>query len=164
MAVGLIGVACSTYGWLFFTEEAELMEATTRTGYRDVAMRLRWEIKEESLQPGDRLPSTEEIARRFGVSRRTINRALTVLAGENLIEVVTGRGCYVAGGHKSDKRRDKVEAWLRDNSRAGAWLPDTVHLAQACEVSPGVVRRVLNEHLRRGLLYRNRGRFYYHTP
>jgi DNA-binding GntR family transcriptional regulator len=164
LAVGLIGAACSSYGWLFFTEEAELMEATTTTGYRNVAMRLRWEIKEESMQPGDRLPSTQEIAQRFGVSRRTVARALEILVYEKLIEVVSGRGCYVAGGHRSDKPKDSVEAYLRNNSRKGAWLPDTSHVAETCEVSTATVRRVINEHLRRGLLYKNRGRYYYHLP
>lgn len=153
---GLIGAALSTYGWLFFTEEAELMEGT-RTGYRDVAMRLRWELKEEGYQPGQRLPTMKVLAARFGVTRRTIGRAIDVLAAENLVEVIVGRGCYVVG-LKGDKPRDRVHKHILNNISTGYYLPSAAKIAGECEVSPATVRRVMAQLVRQGVLTKNSGR------
>jgi GntR family transcriptional regulator, transcriptional repressor for pyruvate dehydrogenase complex len=57
-----------------------------RTGLsRQVAEAIRAAILDGRLQVADRLPSEEELARRFGVSRPTVREALKVLAAQNLI-------------------------------------------------------------------------------
>ena len=57
-----------------------------RTGLsRQVAEKIRSAILEGRLKVDDRLPSEEELARRFGVSRPTVREALKVLAAQNLI-------------------------------------------------------------------------------
>jgi GntR family transcriptional regulator, transcriptional repressor for pyruvate dehydrogenase complex len=57
-----------------------------RTGLsRQVAEAIRSAILEGRLQVDDRLPSEDELARRFGVSRPTVREALKVLAAQNLI-------------------------------------------------------------------------------
>jgi GntR family transcriptional regulator, transcriptional repressor for pyruvate dehydrogenase complex len=57
-----------------------------RTGLsRQVAESIRAAILEGRLQVDDRLPSEDELARRFGVSRPTVREALKFLAAQNLI-------------------------------------------------------------------------------
>ncbi|WP_329039560.1 GntR family transcriptional regulator [Streptomyces sp. NBC_00178] len=64
--------------------------------YRWVADELRKEINSESRQPGERLPTQEELATRFGVSRATVNQALSLLRKEELIVTRQGSGSFVA--------------------------------------------------------------------
>lgn len=155
LLVGMIGAGVSTFGWVFFTEEAETMEEKKAT-YRDVATRLRWEIhNEDSYFPGRRLPTTRELAERFKVTRRTIGRALKELATEGLIDVVHGRGCYVAGGEHDDRPRDRVERYILSNTRPEAFLPTTAELAKQCHVSDHTVLRAIEKMTRQGLLRRN---------
>ncbi|WP_305094103.1 GntR family transcriptional regulator [Prescottella sp. R16] len=47
-------------------------------------------------QVGDRLPSEEDLIRRFGVSRITVRRAVQNLAGRGLVEIRRGVGTFVA--------------------------------------------------------------------
>lgn len=155
----LIGTAVGAFGWLHFQEEAEAMEGHTVT-YPQLAMRLRWEIKEESIQPGQKLPSTRELAERHGAARKTVIRALKMLAAENLIEILPGRGSYVAGGSRTDKPKDTVECHLLNTTRPGHRLPSTEEIRRACGVSHSTARRVIAALLRRGVLYRSRDGIY----
>jgi DNA-binding transcriptional regulator YhcF (GntR family) len=54
--------------------------------YRRVAADLREQIISSRLPEGTKLPIQEALARRYGVSRRTIRKALDVLSGEGLID------------------------------------------------------------------------------
>ena len=47
-------------------------------------------------QEGDLIPGEEALAREFGVSRMTVNRALRELSDEQTVERVQGSGTYVA--------------------------------------------------------------------
>jgi len=48
------------------------------------------------LKPGDRLPSTNEIAGHFGITCVTVDKAILALEGENLVSRVQGRGTFVS--------------------------------------------------------------------
>lgn len=49
----------------------------------------------QSFRPGDILPSEATLARRFGVSRPVIREALRTLAGQGVVEIVSGKGAIV---------------------------------------------------------------------
>jgi len=49
----------------------------------------------DDYQPGDKFPSEREIARRFGISRPTVARAITRLIDEGLVESRRGSGRYI---------------------------------------------------------------------
>jgi GntR family transcriptional regulator, arabinose operon transcriptional repressor len=58
------------------------------------------EIESDRLKDGDRLPSEEELVRKFSTSRPTVARALRDLQNQGLLERKVGSGTYV---RKSDK-------------------------------------------------------------
>ncbi|MCI9297385.1 MAG: FadR family transcriptional regulator [Lachnospiraceae bacterium] len=55
-------------------------------------------IKENNLQPGDRLGTEMEMAKRMGVSRGTVREAIKILVFRNMLEVRQGSGTYVSDG------------------------------------------------------------------
>lgn len=57
-----------------------------------VTLQLEDLIAAQHLQPGDRLPSERELAKRFGVSRTVIREAMRALAAKSLVEVQSGSG------------------------------------------------------------------------
>jgi GntR family transcriptional regulator, transcriptional repressor for pyruvate dehydrogenase complex len=55
-------------------------------------------IRDEGLRPGDRLPSTRELAQRFAVTTPTLREALRGLEVTGTIELRHGSGIYVGPG------------------------------------------------------------------
>jgi GntR family transcriptional regulator, transcriptional repressor for pyruvate dehydrogenase complex len=55
-------------------------------------------IRDEGLRPGDRLPSTKELAQRFAVTTPTLREALRGLETTGTIELRHGSGIYVGPG------------------------------------------------------------------
>ena len=53
-------------------------------------------IERGSWQAGARLPSENELAEQFSVSRMTVNRAIKELEADGVVERVQGKGTYVA--------------------------------------------------------------------
>jgi DNA-binding GntR family transcriptional regulator len=65
--------------------------------YRRIAAELRCQIERGVYPPGGRLPSEAALARRHGVSRETVRRALAQLRAAGLATVVHGKGWFVRG-------------------------------------------------------------------
>lgn len=79
---------------------AEILDAEIERGggvalWRQIEEKLREEIDAGALKPGERLPTEQMLARRFGVNRHTVRRALAALVGEGLIRVEQGRGAFL---------------------------------------------------------------------
>ena len=66
-----------------------------RPQYRQLADLIRAAIDRGEYAPGSLLPSEDELARRYNVSRPTVNRAMSILRSEGLIRVERGRGTIV---------------------------------------------------------------------
>ena len=49
-------------------------------------------IQMNNLQPGDKLPSENELSAQYGVSRQTVRKALEILQNEGYIYAEHGRG------------------------------------------------------------------------
>ncbi|NLO47990.1 MAG: FadR family transcriptional regulator [Clostridiales bacterium] len=56
---------------------------------------LRKNIADRKWLPGDRIPSENELARQFGVSRMSVRMAIQMLTALGMVEAVTGGGTYV---------------------------------------------------------------------
>lgn len=66
-----------------------------RTSSQQIAAKLRAAILTGKLQPGEKLPSQNDLASRYGVARETVKSALRVLDHERLILTRQGSGAYV---------------------------------------------------------------------
>ena len=64
--------------------------------YRTVKDYVRGRIERGAWKSGRKIPSENELTKRFGVSRMTVNRALRELAVEGFLRRVQGAGTYVA--------------------------------------------------------------------
>ena len=65
--------------------------------YLQIAAILRGRIASGEYQPGRPVPSEPQLVGEFGVARLTARKAVRVLAGEGLVQIVQGRGAYVTG-------------------------------------------------------------------
>ncbi|MDR3710382.1 MAG: GntR family transcriptional regulator [Capsulimonadaceae bacterium] len=64
--------------------------------YRQIEMRLRGSISQGEWRPGVMLPSRRELAKRYGVSSLTIERAVSALISDGLLRADDRRGTFVA--------------------------------------------------------------------
>jgi AcrR family transcriptional regulator len=73
--------------------------------YRRIADELAGRIRAGELRPGDRLPSTRQIARDWQVAMATATKVLTALQQEGLAVARPGAGTVVAAGEAGPGRR-----------------------------------------------------------
>jgi GntR family transcriptional regulator/MocR family aminotransferase len=66
--------------------------------YRQLEAFLRELITARRLPPGERLPSSRELASALALSRNTVNQAYQALVDDGLLRSHVGRGTFVAGG------------------------------------------------------------------
>ncbi|MEV8523407.1 MULTISPECIES: winged helix-turn-helix domain-containing protein [unclassified Streptomyces] len=79
------------------TSGADRGQAGENPRYRLVADALRQDIQNGVPAPGEALPTQQQLMRRFGCSRGTVQTALQLLREEGLLEAgVSGRGARVA--------------------------------------------------------------------
>ncbi|MET8143423.1 GntR family transcriptional regulator [Sphaerisporangium sp. NPDC005288] len=69
---------------------------TVEPPYRRIVADIRRQIAEGRLAPGDRVPSTRQIARQWGVALATATRALTTLRQEGVVSALPRVGTVVA--------------------------------------------------------------------
>jgi len=63
--------------------------------WQSIAHSLKGEIAAGQYRPGDKLPSESDLARRFGVNRHTVRRALSDLSEKGLVRSRRGSGVFV---------------------------------------------------------------------
>lgn len=69
---------------------------TTLPAYQRVKAHVLAQIQSGAWKEGDAIPGEEALAREFGVSRMTVNRAMRELSDEQIVERVQGSGTFVA--------------------------------------------------------------------
>ena len=72
------------------------MEDNYTPGYAKIQNFIYQQIENGALTVGSRIPSEEELAREFGVSRITANKALKELAVLGILERVRGQGSFIS--------------------------------------------------------------------
>lgn len=70
--------------------------ARAQPAYLQVKQHVLAQIHSGAWREGDAIPGEESLARSFGVSRMTVNRAIRELSDEQIVERVQGSGTYVA--------------------------------------------------------------------
>jgi GntR family transcriptional regulator, arabinose operon transcriptional repressor len=77
--------------------------------YQQIYDKIMEDVRAGRLNPGDRVPSENELSKRFGVSRITTKRTLEMLSEEGIVERVAGKGTFLReqdGGAGEALRRD----------------------------------------------------------
>jgi DNA-binding transcriptional regulator YhcF (GntR family) len=87
------------------------MSVVTGTASTQIAAEIRHRIQSGELAAGDRVPSTREIMRRWGVAMATASKVLAALKQEGLIHTRPGVGSVVGGLSPS---RPRASARARD--------------------------------------------------
>jgi DNA-binding GntR family transcriptional regulator len=111
--------------------------------YLDVAERLRQQIFDRSLQPGDWIDE-QKLALDFGISRTPLREALKVLAAEGLVTMKVRRGAYVT----EMSRDDVVQVYHllalleSDAARTVAGRGDTAALASLLRIHERLEKQV----------------------
>jgi len=82
-------------------------DSETRSPYKHIAADLRGAITCGALQPGDLLPTIEQLKDRYQVSAGTANRAVAELKQAGLITASRGRRATVSIAHDSQTTNDK---------------------------------------------------------
>jgi len=77
-------------------EAAPAVAAAHRPAYRAVKSHVLAQIQAGVWKEGDAIPGEEALAREFGLSRMTVNRALRELSDEQVLTRVQGSGTYVS--------------------------------------------------------------------
>ncbi len=85
------------------------MIAMEEAKYKQIEQDVRDKISNEQLKVGDAIDTEQHLAEQYGVSKLTVNKALSQLAREGLIQRVRGKGSFV-----SSKKGDTLIA-ERDN-------------------------------------------------
>ena len=82
-----------------------------------IAAELRGRIERGELRPGQRVPSTREITRSFGVAVATASKVLAALRDDGLVHAVPGVGTLVSAparpalGGRRERPRPRVARW-----------------------------------------------------
>jgi len=104
----------------------------TETTSTRIAADLRARIAAGEFGPGDRVPSTRELTRQWGVAMATATRALSLLQDEGVLRSVRGVGTVVAarpGSARPARRRGGSGPMRDDVVRAAITIADAEGLA-----------------------------------
>ena len=94
---------------------------------------LREMIETGSYQPGEQLPSQDELAAQLSISRLTLRDALHSLEQEGVIQVRHGIGTFVSPsyGHRLESGLERLESILELAARQGSQVVfDDLHVSQ----------------------------------
>lgn len=108
-------------------------------------------IARGSIRPGERLPSTRDLAQAWGVSRNTIVLAFEQLSAEGFLEGLLGSGTFVAR-HPPEQPFVRIDPQPRINPAilAAGSLDRTIQSSRALTHVPDTLR-----HMRRPVAFRS---------
>ncbi len=69
---------------------------------------LKSDISKGDIKPGDKIPSENELARHFQVSRHTVRKALSILENEGLLEATHGLGTFCTQRARKDSSSNNI--------------------------------------------------------
>ncbi|OJF13323.1 GntR family transcriptional regulator [Couchioplanes caeruleus] len=106
---------------------SSLPDDGVRQRQQQIAANLRALILSGDLRAGDRVPSTADLMAQYGVTDKTVQRALAILKAERFVEGQKGRGVFVTAqvpvvvraSHYPHTAPDQPHPWITDNASRG---------------------------------------------
>ncbi len=92
--------------------------------YAQIVRQIKFAIAEQTLRPGQLLPSVRQMATQLAVNPNTVARAYQELQSEGVTETLRGRGVVVCKG-ALDRCRKQRKAIIAD--RVGSVLTEALH-------------------------------------
>jgi DNA-binding GntR family transcriptional regulator len=128
------------------SERSEIVEQSEHL-YEKVADDLRRQMDDGALNPGDRLPSQEELSVSFGVSRAVARQAIDILEKEGRVDRAKRAGTFVRRYEPLLRRsalhyRHDPGAPFAEESIAANRIPAYSHQSERVEADPDVARRL----------------------
>lgn len=122
------------------TPAVSLTRGAGRPFYEQVKHSITTMIATGLLKPGDRVPSTQDLCRRFGVSHITVTRALQDLAREGMLARVQGKGTFVST-RPIERRLTNLVSLTREMARQGLAVRSHVLSVRELAAAPGLNQR-----------------------
>jgi GntR family transcriptional regulator len=115
--------------------------------YERIAAALRDQIVNGTLQPGDRLPTQQDLVDSFGCSRQVVRFALDLLENEGLVDRMQGFGTIVRKYDPLVRRsalhyRDAPNAPFAAEALAAQRTPRYTHETQLDRIGPDIASRL----------------------
>lgn len=109
--------------------------------YQKVKHHIQNAISTGQLSPDDRVPSENELAERFMVSRMTVNRALRELSAEGVLVRIQGVGTFVASRRPQSSLLE-IGSIAEEIHRQGGIHSSAVHLLRGEPASLEIAKRM----------------------
>lgn len=127
-------------------ENSNRVERAGITIWRQVSDALAEDIASGTFAAGERLPSSESLAARFGVNRHTVLKAIAQLEAEGYLRIERARGAYAVVN--PIELRLGAKSWFEQNLRDGNRTPSrkliamervraSLEIATALQIKPG---------------------------
>lgn len=87
------------------------------TKYQNLINYIQEQITDGQLGPGEKVPSENQLAERFHISRQTVRKAIGTLEEEGLVQRIRGSGTYVSFDRR--KNLEKLEQYCGSNYLCG---------------------------------------------
>lgn len=95
--------------------------------YKQIETSIRTDISRGVYPVGAKLPSEDDIANEFGVSRGTVRQALSALANQGIVKRIHGNGTFVCeSGNECKIETDHFISFLDGLERTGAQIDTTI--------------------------------------
>ncbi|MFJ9819321.1 GntR family transcriptional regulator [Streptomyces sp. NPDC101151] len=128
-----------------------MQQASPRGTYLEVSESLRKKIDKGEIT--EALPSQAKLVKSYGVSRSTVERALSALKAGGVIESVPGAGWYVAGTGDRRPLVERVTDIMRtDGLKVGDRFPTEKELCDRLGASRTAVRSAIAQMEGQGLI------------
>lgn len=114
--------------------------------YEQIVQQIEHSIVTGELKIGDQLPSERELAEQFAVSRTAVREAIKALREKGLVEILVGRGTFIANG-TSDLVRDSLNLLVKFDSAKGFLHLVEVREIMEPEIAALAATRITEEYL-----------------
>jgi DNA-binding GntR family transcriptional regulator len=113
--------------------------------YAQIARHLRQQITSGELRSGEKLPSGRELAKRFGVSTKTVASAIKMLRDAGLLTAQQGRGTFVRDPAASTAPVQGSAEFEQVMGHLLQFQDDLQQMRHRLELLEGAVARLLSE-------------------